>query len=147
MKTENVTFNIDGKKTRDGTRHGEFGQEGRDDRLLPEVSPASCHPDSRLHRVQVKAVQQQVRKGSGTRFNGTFASPILFPFPNIYWGNMWSLARRLAKYSRKTRVNIQNESEYPKTEGAIPSGRRPRGIAPEVFGYSLEFWIFTRVFE
>ena len=33
------------------------------------------------------------------------------------WSNMWSLARRLAKYSRK------NESEYPKTEGAIPSGR------------------------
>ena len=36
-------------------------------------------------------------------------------------------------------IFTKNESEYPKTEGAIPSGRSPRGIAPEVFGYSLEF--------
>ena len=36
-------------------------------------------------------------------------------------------------------IFTKNEREYPKTEGAIPSGRSPRGIAPEVFGYSLEF--------
>ena len=54
-------------------------------------------------------------------------------FSSLDCSNMWSFARRMAKYSRK------NEREYPKTEGAIPSGRSPRGIAPEVFGYSLEF--------
>ena len=37
------------------------------------------------------------------------------------------------------KIFTKNEREYPKTEGAIPSGRSPRGIAPEVFGYSLEF--------
>ena len=36
-------------------------------------------------------------------------------------------------------IFTQNLREYPKTEGAIPSGHSPRGIAPEVFGYSLEF--------
>ena len=71
--------------TGDGARahNGKLGQEGGVDRLLPEVSPAPRHPDSRFHRVQVQTVQQQVRGRSGTRFNGTFGSPVLFPFPQI----------------------------------------------------------------
>ena len=68
-------------KTRDGAHDGKLGQEGRHDRLLPELPPAPRHPGRR--NVHVEAVQQQVRGRSGIRFNGTFESLILFAFKLI----------------------------------------------------------------
>ena len=51
----------------------------------------------------------------------------------------WTLGQYVEFREADGKIFTKNEREYPKTEGAIPSGRSPRGIAPEVFGYSLEF--------
>ena len=71
----------------------------------------------------------------------------IFGFVNSserYWGNMWSLAKRMAKYSRKAREDIQTErggQTERQSRVGVAHERLPRGLAArEVFG-----WIFTRV--
>ena len=57
----------------------------------------------------------------------------------MFWEQLAILGQYVEFSEAVGLIFTKNESEYPKTEGAITSGRRPRVIAPEVFGYSLEF--------
>ena len=69
-----------------------------------------------LNTISIRHVANSIRThGAGimnTAVNFTYqVSKNTNTKPGKDWGNMWSLAKRMAKYSRKTRVNI-----HPKTE-------------------------------